>query len=77
MDDLRRQWHNLDLQREHLRQHAQTQAPVLTPGRPETLVRVLSDSINRENLSLYGYPRPSTPRLEARQHVQSQAVQVA
>lgn len=76
VDDLRRQWHNLDLQRENLRQHAQMHAPVLTPGSPETLVLVLSDSINRENLSLYGYPRPTTPRLEARQHVQSQALQV-
>ncbi|SNR94647.1 heptose-I-phosphate ethanolaminephosphotransferase [Methylobacillus rhizosphaerae] len=34
-------------------------------GQPATLVLVLGESTNRERMSLYGYPRKTTPRLDA------------
>lgn len=33
---------------------------------PRTVVVVLGESMRRSNLSLYGYPRPTTPNLDAR-----------
>ena len=32
---------------------------------PDTLVLVIGESTNRQRMSLYGYPRPTTPRLDA------------
>lgn len=34
-------------------------------GQPTTLVLVLGESTNRQHMSLYGYPRPTTPGLDA------------
>ena len=34
-------------------------------GQPSTLVLVIGESTNRQHMSLYGYSRPTTPRLEA------------
>lgn len=34
-------------------------------GLPSTLVLVLGESTNRQHMSLYGYPRPTTPALDA------------
>ena len=34
-------------------------------GRPGTLVLVIGESTNRQRMSLYGYPRATTPRLDA------------
>ena len=64
--DTRAQWERAHLDRAGLRQRAVEQAPALAPSSPDTLVLILSDSINRAHLSLYGYPRPTTPRLERR-----------
>lgn len=41
--------------------------PVSTSAGPSTVVLVLSESINRDNLSLYGYQRQTTPRLQEHQ----------
>ncbi len=35
-------------------------------GKPRTLVLVLGESTNRTHMSLYGYTRPTTPKLDAR-----------
>jgi heptose-I-phosphate ethanolaminephosphotransferase len=35
-----------------------------TAGLPATLVLVLGESTNRQHMSLYGYPRPTTPQLD-------------
>ena len=34
-------------------------------GQPSTLVLVIGESTNRQHLSLYGYPRSTTPKLDA------------
>ncbi|MES2817737.1 MAG: phosphoethanolamine transferase CptA [Pseudomonadota bacterium] len=34
------------------------------PGQPSTLVLVIGESTNRQRMSLYGYPRATTPRLD-------------
>ena len=39
--------------------------PVLLSQEPATVVLVVSESINRDNLGLYGYARATTPRLSA------------
>ncbi|HEY1102792.1 MAG TPA: phosphoethanolamine transferase [Burkholderiaceae bacterium] len=57
-------------QRQHheaLLANARAAAPaVVFPG-PSTVVVVLTDSINRDNMSLYGYARTTTPHLSALQ----------
>jgi heptose-I-phosphate ethanolaminephosphotransferase len=60
---LRDQWDNLGEQRQRLLANAQAQNPRITAGAPDTLVLVISESINRGHLSLYGYPRNTTPAL--------------
>ncbi|WP_253279307.1 phosphoethanolamine transferase [Comamonas testosteroni] len=41
--------------------------PTLADAGPSTVVLVLSESINRDNLSLYGYDRQTTPQLQEHQ----------
>jgi heptose-I-phosphate ethanolaminephosphotransferase len=38
---------------------------VISQTGPSTVVLVITDSINRDNMALYGYGRPTTPRLLA------------
>ncbi len=64
--DLKKQWQSLDSQRDSLRQRAFSESPALTKASPDTLVLVMSDSINRNHMSAYGYPRSTTPKLDAR-----------
>lgn len=64
--DLRQQWRDLDASRQALMERAQQQSPVALEGGPETLVLVLSESINRKHLSIYGYPRPTSPVLASK-----------
>ena len=63
VSSLRDQWTDLGEQRQRLLTNAQTQHPQLTSGAPDTVVLVISESINRAHLSLYGYPRDTTPAL--------------
>lgn len=63
----RANWNNAHLQRADLAQRASEQRPSLSADGPDTMVLVISDSVNRQHLSLYGYPRQTTPRLAARQ----------
>ena len=54
-------------ERARLLEHAIQANPLLEDAGPSTVVLVLSESINRDNLSLYGYERQTTPRLQAHQ----------
>ncbi|WP_442867218.1 sulfatase-like hydrolase/transferase [Acidovorax sp. NCPPB 3576] len=64
---LRSGWADQERQRGDLLARARQAAPVITRAGPSTVVLVVTDSINRDNMGLYGYARPTTPRLEAQQ----------
>ncbi|QJE02460.1 phosphoethanolamine transferase [Massilia forsythiae] len=63
--DLRDDWRHHDAKRLQAHGLARKLAPVVASGRPSTVVLVLGDSVNRDNMSLYGYQRPTTPALDA------------
>lgn len=71
VSSLRDQWGDLGEQRNRLLANAQTQNPTITSESPDTLVLVISESINRGHLSLYGYPRDTTPQLMLRQQTEA------
>jgi heptose-I-phosphate ethanolaminephosphotransferase len=60
---LRTQWGNLDHSRRQLLAKALEQSPVASASSPDTLVLVISESINRQHLSIYGYPRQTSPHM--------------
>ncbi|MBO9514817.1 MAG: phosphoethanolamine transferase [Variovorax sp.] len=62
---LRAGWADEQREREAALARARTAAPVITRDGPSTVVLVVTDSINRDNLALYGYRRATTPRLVA------------
>ncbi|OWQ43861.1 hypothetical protein CDL60_28160 [Roseateles noduli] len=63
--DLRANWADQQVQREQLMRNADTAAPAMTTDSPATVVLVLGESVNRDNMSLYGYARATTPELIA------------
>ncbi|REM40533.1 sulfatase, partial [Mycobacterium tuberculosis] len=62
---LRSAWADQQKQRDRLMAQAKGIAPVIAQEGPSTVVLVITDSINRDNMALYGYGRPTTPRLLA------------
>lgn len=62
---LRQSWSDQAAQREQLLANARAVRPQLLFSGPATVVLVLSDSVNRDNMSLYGYERATTPQLQA------------
>ncbi len=62
---LQASWADQQTQRDRLTAQAKAIAPVITQAGPSTVVLVITDSINRDNMGLYGYGRPTTPRLQA------------
>lgn len=62
---LRATWADQQKERDRAIAQARDAAPVITREGPATLVLVITDSINRDNMSLYGYARDTTPRLRA------------
>lgn len=64
---LRASWADLHQQRERALARARAAAPAITQEGPATLVLVITDSINRDNMALYGYGRATSPRLLAQQ----------
>ena len=62
---LRAGWSDLQKEREAVLARARSAAPIVTQHGPATLVLVIADSINRDNMSLYGYGRATTPQLKA------------
>lgn len=62
---LRAGWAQQIQMRERTLAQAREQAPTLAFDGPATVMLVVGESINRDNLGLYGYPRDTTPRLAA------------
>jgi heptose-I-phosphate ethanolaminephosphotransferase len=74
--ELRRQWASLGRQRNELLAGAAALAPRLSKDGPDTLVLVISESMNRSNLSSYGYQRATSPALSDRQRLLGEQLQV-
>jgi len=66
---LRLAWSDQQRARDQAMQRAREAAPMATRAGPSTVVLVITDSINRDNLALYGYGRATTPRLLAHQQL--------
>ena len=62
---LRANWADQQVQREQLMRNAGAAAPTMTTDMSSTVVLVLGESVNRDNMSLYGYARATTPELIA------------
>lgn len=60
---LRAGWADRQQQRDQAIARARAMAPVMVQDGPATIVLVITDSINRDNMGLYGYGRATTPRL--------------
>ncbi|WP_291588292.1 phosphoethanolamine transferase [Comamonas sp. UBA7528] len=75
-EKLRKGWANLDAVRNEALERAQAAAPVVLREGPSTVVLVLTDSINRDNFSLYGYGRKTTPGLQQHQRQLGAQMQV-
>lgn len=60
---LRAGWNDQQRTRDEALARAMAAAPRLLHEGPATVVLVISDSINRDNMALYGYARATTPRL--------------
>jgi heptose-I-phosphate ethanolaminephosphotransferase len=58
-------WADLQAWRDAVHARALQARPRLADDGPSTVVLVISDSVNRDNLGLYGYGRDTTPRLDA------------
>lgn len=58
-------WTEQHALRAHRLQHARSLAPTVQADGPSTVVLVLTDSVNRSNMSVFGYPRDTTPQLRA------------
>ncbi|WP_260396757.1 phosphoethanolamine transferase [Variovorax sp. KBW07] len=65
VQSLRGAWADQQDMRDRSLAQAKAIAPVFTQAGPSTVVLVITDSINRDNMALYGYGRPTTPRLLA------------
>ena len=65
--DLEAAWSDQQLARERALALAEAAVPVILRPGASTVVLIVSDSVNRDNLGLYGYGRATTPRLEALQ----------
>ncbi len=62
---LRAGWADQQRERDHALQRAKALSPTVSQPGPATVVLVITDSVNRDNMSLYGYERPTTPALLA------------
>ena len=62
--DTRATWHDWELQRDAWLSAGQSSGVTIAPDAPRTVMLVITDSVNRDNLSLYGYGRPTTPLLD-------------
>ena len=65
VDTLRASWADQQQQRDAALARARSVHPLITQDGPSTLVLVITDSVNRDNMSLYGYQRATTPQLVA------------
>ncbi len=67
VQELRAEWSNQHLQRNQAMANARVLAPTVRGAAPSTVMLVIGDSVNRDNMSLYGYARSTTPQLQALQ----------
>ncbi|QIL84107.1 phosphoethanolamine transferase [Diaphorobacter sp. HDW4A] len=67
VQSLRAEWGNQHQQRTQAMVNAERLSPQVTDSQPSTVMLVISDSVNRDNMSLYGYARDTTPQLQALQ----------
>ncbi|OYU29327.1 MAG: sulfatase [Burkholderiales bacterium PBB2] len=65
VETLRMNWSDQSRQRELLLEQARASGVRALGAESSTVVLVLTDSVNRDNMSLYGYPRETTPQLQA------------
>ncbi len=61
--ELKAGWSDQQRLRDLALERARAAAPVITAQGPATIVLVVTDSINRDNMGLYGYGRETTPHL--------------
>lgn len=61
---LRVGWTDQQNERDAALERATSAGPIITRGGPATVVLVVTESVNRDNMSLYGYTRPTTPQLQ-------------
>jgi len=74
--DLRQQWAGFSRQRQQLLSSAAALGPTLSAAGPDTLVLVISESMNRSNLGNYGYGRATSPQLAERERALGGQMQV-
>ncbi|QCX10499.1 sulfatase [Paracidovorax citrulli] len=67
VEHVRADWAGQQGARQALLERARADAPSMAEDGPALVVLVISDSVNRDNMSLYGYARPTTPGLQAQQ----------
>lgn len=60
----KRSWITYGEKRAEAEAKALEKLPIIQRPGSSTIVLVISESINRENMSVYGYPRKTTPQLE-------------
>lgn len=65
VETLRMNWSDQSRQRELLLEQARASGVRALGAESSTVVLVLTDSVNRDNMSLYGYQRETTPQLQA------------
>lgn len=68
---LKAHWSNFADQRQRLFENARQHPLHRTPQAPDTVVLVIGESINRGHLSLYGYPRNTSPELVLREQTEA------
>ena len=68
VEALQAQWGNYQQVRQAGLAQAKGMSPVIDWTSATTVVLVITDSINRDNMSLYGYPRDTTPKLRQQAH---------
>ncbi|AVS93110.1 sulfatase [Paracidovorax avenae] len=73
VEHVRADWAGQQGARQALLERARADAPSMAEDGPALVVLVISDSVNRDNMSLYGYGRPTTPGLQAQQAVLGEA----
>ncbi|APW40441.1 sulfatase [Rhodoferax koreense] len=66
VQEVRAGWDDHQRARDLALERARSARPVTAVAGPSTVVLVITDSVNRDNMSLYGYGRATTPQLQAR-----------
>ncbi|MDB5850420.1 MAG: sulfatase, partial [Rhodoferax sp.] len=68
VQQVRASWDDHQRTRDLAMDRARAAQPVLVAAGPSTVVLVITDSVNRDNMGLYGYGRATTPELQAQKN---------